>query len=63
MEIQRNPVTTDGKRDPAVVWDAACLEEVCGSCAMNINGRVRMACSALVDHSSGRASRHHPASR
>ena len=32
-----------------MTWDAACLEEVCGSCAMNINGRVRMACSALVD--------------
>lgn len=49
MEIQRNPVTTSGQRVPPVVWDAACLEEVCGSCAMNINGRVRMACSALID--------------
>ncbi|MBZ4418571.1 succinate dehydrogenase iron-sulfur subunit [Myxococcus sp. RHSTA-1-4] len=49
MEIQRNPVTVEGKRVPPVIWDAACLEEVCGSCAMNINGRVRMACSALVD--------------
>ncbi len=49
MEIQRNPVTTDGKHVPPVNWDAACLEEVCGSCAMNINGRVRMACSALID--------------
>lgn len=49
MEIQRNPVTVDGKKVAPVIWDAACLEEVCGSCAMNINGRVRMACSALVD--------------
>ncbi|MBJ6762641.1 succinate dehydrogenase iron-sulfur subunit [Myxococcaceae bacterium JPH2] len=49
MEIQRNPVTSDGKKVAPVVWDAACLEEVCGSCAMNINGRVRMACSALID--------------
>jgi succinate dehydrogenase / fumarate reductase iron-sulfur subunit len=49
MEIQRNPVTTDGKRTTPVVWDSNCLEEVCGSCSMNINGRVRMACSALVD--------------
>ncbi len=49
MEIQRNPVTTDGKRVPPINWDAACLEEVCGSCAMNINGRVRMACSSLID--------------
>ncbi|MCI0401922.1 MAG: 2Fe-2S iron-sulfur cluster-binding protein, partial [Acidobacteria bacterium] len=29
-------------------YDANCLEEVCGSCAMRINGRARMACSALV---------------
>ncbi|AKF81857.1 succinate dehydrogenase subunit B [Myxococcus fulvus] len=49
MEIQRNPVTVEGKKVAPVVWDAACLEEVCGSCAMNINGRVRMACSALID--------------
>ncbi|HEX6242935.1 MAG TPA: 2Fe-2S iron-sulfur cluster-binding protein, partial [Polyangiales bacterium] len=49
MEIQRNPVTTDGRKVAPVIWDAACLEEVCGSCAMNINGRVRMACSALID--------------
>lgn len=49
MEIQRNPVTADGKTTTPVVWDSNCLEEVCGSCAMNINGRARMACSALVD--------------
>jgi succinate dehydrogenase / fumarate reductase iron-sulfur subunit len=49
MEIQRNPVTRDGRKVAPVIWDAACLEEVCGSCAMNINGRVRMACSALID--------------
>ncbi len=49
MEIQRNPVTTDGRTVAPIIWDSACLEEVCGSCAMNINGRVRMACSALID--------------
>jgi succinate dehydrogenase / fumarate reductase iron-sulfur subunit len=49
MAIQRNPVNAEGKRTTPVTWDAACLEEVCGSCAMNINGKVRMACSALVD--------------
>jgi succinate dehydrogenase / fumarate reductase iron-sulfur subunit len=49
MEIQRNPVTADGKRTSPPAWDAACLEEVCGSCTMNINGRVRQACSALID--------------
>jgi succinate dehydrogenase / fumarate reductase iron-sulfur subunit len=50
MEIQRNPVTTAGKRVPPPAWDAACLEEVCGSCTMNINGQVRQACSALIEH-------------
>lgn len=49
MEIQRHPVNAAGQSTTPVTWDAACLEEVCGSCAMNINGRVRMACSALVD--------------
>jgi succinate dehydrogenase / fumarate reductase iron-sulfur subunit len=49
MSIQRNPVTRDGKKTAPVVWDANCLEEVCGSCTMIINGRVRQACSALVD--------------
>ena len=32
-----------------VAYDANCLEEVCGSCTMLINGRTRQACSALVD--------------
>ncbi|MBX5481035.1 MAG: succinate dehydrogenase iron-sulfur subunit [Myxococcaceae bacterium] len=49
MEIQRNPVNAQGQKTTPVNWDSNCLEEVCGSCAMNINGRVRMACSALID--------------
>ncbi len=49
MEIARNPVTRDGKQTTAITYDANCLEEICGSCAMLINGRARMACSALVD--------------
>jgi succinate dehydrogenase / fumarate reductase iron-sulfur subunit len=49
MEIQRHPVTAEGQPTTPVVWDSSCLEEVCGSCPMNINERVRMACSSLVD--------------
>jgi len=49
MEIQRNPVNSAGSKTTPVVWDSSCLEEVCGSCTMNINGRARMACSSLVD--------------
>ena len=41
--------TQDGRRVAPVAWDCSCLEEVCGSCTMLINGRTRMACSALVD--------------
>ena len=50
MEIQRNPVTKDGKPTAPVVWDQNCLEEVCGSCAMLVNGKPRQACSALIDN-------------
>ena len=32
-----------------MAWDCNCLEEVCGACSMVINGRVRQACTALVD--------------
>jgi len=50
MAIQRNPKTRNGQKTSPVVWDANCLEEVCGSCTMIINGRVMQACSALVDN-------------
>jgi succinate dehydrogenase / fumarate reductase iron-sulfur subunit len=49
MAIQRKPVTRSGQKTTPVVWDANCLEEVCGSCTMIINGRVRQACSTMVD--------------
>lgn len=49
MDIAANPVTRDGKKTTPITYDSNCLEEVCGSCAMLINGRARMACSALVD--------------
>jgi succinate dehydrogenase / fumarate reductase iron-sulfur subunit len=49
QQIQKYPVTVEGKVVAPVVWEAACLEEVCGSCTMIINGRVRQACSTLVD--------------
>jgi succinate dehydrogenase / fumarate reductase iron-sulfur subunit len=49
MEIALNPVTTAGKTTTPVAYDSNCLEEVCGSCSMVINGKARMACSALVD--------------
>ncbi len=50
MAIQRNPVDISGKTVKPVVWESNCLEEVCGACTMVINGKVRQACSALVEH-------------
>lgn len=47
--VAANPVTVDGVRVAPVAWDCNCLEEVCGACTMNINGRVRQSCTALVD--------------
>ena len=49
MEIQKNPVTADGKKVAPVVWESSCLEEVCGACTMLVNGKVRQSCTALVD--------------
>ena len=49
-DIAENPVTHDGNKTTPITYDSNCLEEVCGSCAMVINGKVQMACSALVDH-------------
>jgi succinate dehydrogenase / fumarate reductase iron-sulfur subunit len=49
MEIRRKPVTVDGKAVEPPAWEAACLEEVCGTCTMNVNGQVRQACTALID--------------
>ncbi len=48
-DIAERPVTREGKQTTPVSYESNCLEEVCGSCAMVINGRARMACSALVD--------------
>jgi succinate dehydrogenase / fumarate reductase iron-sulfur subunit len=49
MDIRRNPVTVDGKKTTPIFWDCNCLEEVCGACSMIVNGKVRQACSALID--------------
>lgn len=49
QDVARNPVNRSGQPVQPVVWESNCLEEVCGSCTMVINGRVRQACTALVD--------------
>jgi len=48
MEIQKEPVNKKGARVEPVSWEQGCLEEVCGSCSMLINGRPRQACTAII---------------
>ncbi len=49
QKIAANPVTATNKAVAPVAYDANCLEEVCGSCTMLVNGRVAQGCSSLVD--------------
>lgn len=49
MDIQREPKNNKGQSVTPVTYEAGCLEEVCGSCSMLINGKPRQACTALVD--------------
>lgn len=49
QKIAAQASAVEGTRVAPVAWDCGCLEEVCGSCTMVINGRVRQSCSALVD--------------
>jgi succinate dehydrogenase / fumarate reductase iron-sulfur subunit len=50
QKIAETGTTIDGQRVSPVAWECNCLEEVCGACTMLVNGRVRQACTALVDH-------------
>lgn len=50
MIIQRSPINVHGRAVDPISWESGCLEEVCGSCSMLINGVPRQGCSALVDH-------------
>lgn len=48
MDIAANPVDRFGKTTTPITYESNCLEEVCGSCAMLINGKAAMACTSLV---------------
>jgi len=48
MEIQKNPMNRKGEKVTPVAWEQGCLEEVCGSCSMLINGFPRQSCTALI---------------
>ncbi len=63
MQIQRKPQTASGQKTTPVAWDSNCLEEVCGACTMLVNGRVRQACSTLVEKLGGDTVRLEPMSK
>jgi succinate dehydrogenase / fumarate reductase, iron-sulfur subunit len=50
MEIQKNPINRKGEKVTPVVWEMGCLEEVCGSCSMLVNGYPRQSCTALIEN-------------
>lgn len=49
MEVQKNPINKDGKKVTPIAWEQGCLEEVCGSCSMLVNGKPRQACTAIIN--------------
>lgn len=50
MEVQKNPINRKGEKVTPVAWEQGCLEEVCGSCSMLVNGWPRQSCTALIDN-------------
>ncbi len=49
MEIQKKPLNRNQESVAPVAYEAGCLEEVCGSCTMLVNGRPRQACTTLIE--------------
>ena len=49
MEIQKHPYNSKNEKVDPVVWEQGCLEEVCGSCSMLVNGRPRQSCTAIIE--------------
>lgn len=49
MDVQKSPLNRHHEKVTPIAWEQGCLEEVCGSCSMLVNGRPRQACTALID--------------
>jgi len=48
MHVQKHPINRKNEKVTPVAWEQGCLEEVCGSCSMLVNGRPRQGCTALI---------------
>ncbi len=46
--------TADGCKTGRIIWDCACLQGVCGACAMVINGRPALACESFLKDIKGK---------
>lgn len=46
--IRKNPRNISGKVVAPVVWESLCHKNLCGSCTLIINGKVRQACQVLL---------------
>ena len=49
MDIQKTPINKKGERVTPVAWEQGCLEVVCGSCSVLVNGRPVQGCVVLID--------------
>lgn len=49
MDIQKNPINKKGEKVTPVAWEQGCLEVVCGSCSMLVNGRPMQGCVVLIE--------------
>jgi succinate dehydrogenase / fumarate reductase iron-sulfur subunit len=48
MDVERHPVTTDGRETVPVAWETGCLEGICGACTVLVNGVPRPACTTRL---------------
>lgn len=48
LQVQKNPMNKAKKKVTPVAWEQGCLEEVCGSCTVLVNGRPRQGCTTLI---------------
>jgi succinate dehydrogenase / fumarate reductase iron-sulfur subunit len=48
IDIQKNPLNRKQEKTTPIAWEQGCLEEVCGSCSILVNGRPRQACTSLI---------------
>lgn len=48
MRLRRHPVNAKGEKTTPIIWEDGCLEEVCGSCSMLVNGYPCQGCSTII---------------